>query len=179
MKHLRSFLAFCAVVALAACDPVHSDEVSALGGEAEGVPRGPLHRPGQPCTVCHDGALGDPPGFTIAGTVYQRPSDTTGLVNVTVNMLDKAGSCFSTTTNAAGNFYVTSRQWTPTYPIVRTTAGGSGTCAPCAAGAGGRCVQMFSEIGWSGSCSSCHTQTSGPSSPGRVTLALDDGGTPP
>src|SRR5450432_160855 len=42
------------VCALVGCgDPVHDTAVSALGPEAPGVPKGPLHRPGQPCVLCH------------------------------------------------------------------------------------------------------------------------------
>ena len=41
-------------IALGACvDETHELQVQALGGEAPGVPKGPLHRPGQPCLVCH------------------------------------------------------------------------------------------------------------------------------
>ena len=58
------------LVLLLSCDPVHDDAVSALGGETPGIPRGPLHRPGQPCLVCHDGASGDPAAFSMAGTVF-------------------------------------------------------------------------------------------------------------
>ena len=48
-------LAFSAAAsALAACvDESHELQVQALGAEVPGVPMGPLHRPGQPCLVCH------------------------------------------------------------------------------------------------------------------------------
>ena len=71
MTRARNVAWSAALVALAACDPVHGDAISALGPEAPDVRQGPLHRPGQPCLLCHDGALGDPQRFTIAGTVFE------------------------------------------------------------------------------------------------------------
>ncbi len=172
-SHRLSLLAGWALLLVAACDPVHSNARDALGGEARGVAKGPLHRPGQPCTVCHDGALGDPPEFTVAGTIYARPSDRTGAANLTVTMLDSSGSRYAATTNEAGNFYVTPREWTPVFPItsvvVEATSHENATV---------RAV-MYSQISWSSSCSSCHSDPAGPSSPGRVILQLEDGGTPP
>ena len=53
--------------------------------EAPGVRRGPLHRPGQPCLLCHDGALGDPQRFTVAGTVFQTPGAGCRLGGATVS----------------------------------------------------------------------------------------------
>ncbi len=37
-------------------DPVHDEEVAALGPEPGGGAPGPEHRPGQPCLVCHGGS---------------------------------------------------------------------------------------------------------------------------
>jgi hypothetical protein len=150
------------------CDPVHKDQVDALGDEVPGVPHGPLHRPGQPCTLCHDGALGDPPAFSVAGTIYATPSAKAGMANATVNMTDSKGSSYSTTTNAAGNFYVQPSKWTPSFPIVKAVVTASGMTAT-----------MYSQIGWASSCANCHTSPEGPQSPGRVVLRLDDGGVAP
>jgi hypothetical protein len=157
-----------ALLGLIACDPVHSNDIAALGGEAPGVSKGPMHRPGQPCTVCHDGAIGDPPAFSVAGTVFETPSSAQGADGVTVTMVDSSGSSHSATTNAAGNFYLTPQNWTPVYPILSVTV---------AAGDVG--AIMHSQISWSGSCGWCHVKPAGPSSPGHVSLMLDDGGTPP
>ena len=153
---------------LGACDPVQQDKIDGLGGEAPGVPHGPLHRPGQPCTLCHDGAVGNPEAFSVAGTVYQRPADTVGLNGATVKMTDSTGSTYSTTTNAAGNFYVDPASWTPTYPIVGTQIK-----------SGRLTVQMYTRIGWAGSCATCHVAPAGSTSPGRIVMQLDDGGAPP
>src|ERR1700683_3328645 len=47
------------------CNPVLDDAIADLGPEKPGVHPGPLHRPGQPCLLCHDGALGDPQAFSV------------------------------------------------------------------------------------------------------------------
>jgi hypothetical protein len=166
----RGFLPLFALLAAllaAACDPVHASAVSALGGEAPGVRTGPLHRPGQPCLLCHDGALGDPPAFSVAGTVFQRPGDKTPVDGATVTLTDVDGSTYTAQTNAAGNFYVTPSQWTPHYPMIARIA------------ASGLNVPMNTLIGTQGACNGCHVDPAGPTSPGHICLALDDGGTPP
>src|ERR1019366_4307514 len=103
-----------------ACHPVQDNAIAALGGEAPSVRRGPLHRPGQPCLLCHDGALGDPPAFSVAGTVFDRPSASQGVNGATVSLTDANDSGALAVTNSAGNFYVTPAQWTPTYPVTVT-----------------------------------------------------------
>jgi hypothetical protein len=158
-------LAWCLVAAAlaASCDPVHEQQIDALGGETPGVPRGPLHRPGQPCIVCHDGALGDPPAFSIAGTIFQDGNDTTPLDGATVSITSVDGSLMSLTTNAAGNFYASAGDYTPKYPLhVSLTSGGS-------------TIKMTSHIGGNGSCAFCHSDPSGPSSPGHVYFDVPNG----
>src|SRR5580692_11473804 len=107
------------MVLLAACvpDPTVSNAIDALGPEASGVRRGPLHRPGQPCLLCHDGALGDPPRFTVAGTVFQTTGARQAAASVTVNLVDVNGASVALSTNAAGNFYATPSQYAPTFPM--------------------------------------------------------------
>ncbi len=154
------------VIAIAAaamsCDPVHSDAITALGGEAPGVGTGPEHRGGQPCLLCHDGSLGSPAQFSIAGTVYEMPAPepATPALGVTVtftNINDK--KTFTATTNQAGNFYVTPSQWAPSYPI--TVSVSRNNTAAC----------MTTHVGREGSCAGCHVEPVGPASPGRVVLA--------
>ena len=151
---------------LACNDPVLSAEQDALGPEDPNVPRGELHRPGQPCLVCHD-------DFAIAGTIYHADL-TTAYEGATVTLIDAAGSTFQTTANSAGNFIIRKSDWQPVFPI--------GSYAPADAGPNGG-VQgvvvygddpsttsvMNSHIGRDGSCASCHFG-SGPtaSSPGPV-----------
>jgi hypothetical protein len=160
---------------LAACDPVHDDAVSALGGEAPGVRRGPLHRPGQPCILCHDGALGDPQRFIIAGTVFQTSGANVAAVGATVKLTDANGTSIQVATNAAGNFYLTPSQFDPVVPIqvvVTDANGNSATMQTLIAG-------NLAEEPNNGSCASCHFDPAGPSSPGHVCMTLDDGRTPP
>ena len=155
-----------AAAAAASCDPVQSDQIAALGGEAPGVRRGPLHRPGQPCTLCHDGALGDPPAFSVAGTIYQSADSATALSGATVTLTGADGKTYSTSTNAAGNFYLTPTDFTPKYPM-RVGVASSGTS-----------VTMQSHIGWAGSCGFCHVDPAGPDSPGHVYFNIPNGQVP-
>jgi hypothetical protein len=155
----------CALIGLVHCDPVHDQAVDALGDEAPGVRRGPLHRPGQPCLRCHDGSLGSPPQFTVAGTIYENQQGLTPAVDARVALTDSRGKTFSATTNAAGNFYVEPREFTPTYPM------------KVAVTYKGLVVKMTSNVGRDGSCAGCHTDPAGPISAGHVFIPAD-GGTP-
>jgi hypothetical protein len=164
-----SFLIAAICASLPACDPVSDNAIAALGPEAPGVRRGPLHRPGQPCLLCHDGALGDPQRFTVAGTIFETAGALVAAGNVNVALTDARGIQISLTTNAAGNFYVTPSQYDPSFPLQVSVAGvpmltlieGNGTVEP------------------NGGCASCHFDPAGRSTPGHVCLRLDDGGTPP
>jgi hypothetical protein len=154
------------VLGAVACDPVLDDRVAALGGETPGVHPGPLHRPGQPCLLCHDGALGDPSAFSVAGTVFQVPGSRRPAVSAEVYLTDVTGSNHVATTNAAGNFYVTPGEWTPSFPVqvvVKPAVGPD--------------VFMLS-LAEDGSCATCHSDPPGRDSPGHVSLTLDDGGVP-
>ena len=78
--------------AISCYDPVHDQEVAALGGEAPGVPQGPLHRPGQPCNVCHGGIGPANLRFSVAGTVYQYSVSPSPAANgATVQLQDVTG----------------------------------------------------------------------------------------
>jgi hypothetical protein len=139
------------------CDPVHDDAQAALGGEAPGVPHGPLHRPGQPCITCHDGALGSPPQFSVAGTIYQNANDTIAAEGANVTLTNADGKThYTTTTNSAGNFYLTPKDFTPVYPM-RVAVEFNGTT-----------VFMSSLVGRDGSCADCHTDPRGPTSSGHI-----------
>jgi hypothetical protein len=146
-----------AVAAVASCDPVHSDAVSAQGGETPGVPPGPLHRPGQPCLVCHDGASGDPSAFSMAGTVFAGGNTLAPQVGATVTLQNADGTTVTATTNAAGNFYMTPDAYAPQYPVHVVSIA-----------QGGASVTMHSHIGANGSCAGCHSDPPGPDSPGHV-----------
>jgi hypothetical protein len=151
-----------ALFAQLGCDPVHSNSIAALGDEAPGVRKGPLHRPGQPCLTCHDGELGDPPAFSVAGTIFQRAEDKTAAVGAQVFLYDAGGKLgFTAVTNAAGNFYVQPHEYTPTFPM-RVEVLYQGVT-----------VKMTSRVGRDGSCADCHTDPAGPASAGHVFIPAD------
>jgi hypothetical protein len=148
--------------AISCYDPVHDQEVAALGGEAPGVPQGPLHRPGQPCNVCHGGIGPANLRFSVAGTVYQYSVSPSPAANgATVQLQDVTGSAFHTTTNSAGNFYVLQSDWAPTYPMSVPGVIYNGTT-----------VTMSTLDNREGSCAACHTQTPGPNSAGEVYINM-------
>jgi hypothetical protein len=153
-----SFLA--AGLVLAACvDETHELQVQALGGEAPGVSPGPLHRPGQPCLTCHGEAGPSSHTFVMAGTVFAVEGESAPADGVQVVIEDSVGSYFTATTNQAGNFYITTGQWSPTLPALVQIAKGQSS------------EQMGTHIGRAGSCADCHTLTPGPTSAGPVYLA--------
>jgi hypothetical protein len=175
-----------AALGSACADPVHEAEVSALGPEAPGVPRGPTHRAGQPCLTCHGGLGPGDPTFVTAGTIYVAAygSDAgAGALNGgTVTMTDSTGSTYVATTNAVGNFYVTGDEWNPVFPIGGQPgdAGGGpraiviGPAPACTAGTTTPLCpaeHMLTAIGRGGvyaSCAYCHFDPPGPSSPGHI-----------
>jgi hypothetical protein len=148
-------------LALAACtDPVRAQAIAALGGEEAGVPPGPLHRPGQPCLVCHDG--GEASRFSVAGTVYARAEGTVPVARVTVELLDTDERAFKATTNCAGNFFVRPGDFVPQYPLWVTLAVGE------------QRLDMESPVFRDGSCASCHGDPKGPASAGHAYFLLDE-----
>jgi hypothetical protein len=141
-------------------DPVVDRALEKLGPEKGNVPPGPLHRPGQPCLLCHS-EDGDADPFTVAGTVYLDPLTSTPVDNVAVTTIDAKGRSFTVTTNCAGNFFVRPQEFTPTFPIWLEMQGGT------------TYRSMESASYREGSCAGCHVDPAGPSSPGHVYL-LDD-----
>jgi hypothetical protein len=159
-------LSILAIFSLWACaDPVHDQEVAALGPEKSGVRTGPLHRPGQPCVLCHQLGSDDP--FTVAGTVYATPDKTVPLTMVKVQLVDSQGSRLATFTNCAGNFFVRPFEWKFQYPIWVTLA------------AEDQLIDMESPIYRDGSCATCHVDPKNPTSAGHVFLLGDETDTLP
>lgn len=156
---------FLAAAAVAACDPVHSSQVDAIPPDPSGQRNGPLHRAGQRCGLCHDGALGNPPGFSVAGTIYVDDQATQAASGATVNLTDATGATYATSTNEVGNFYIRPQEFTPQYPMT-VSVNYQGTD-----------VKMSSVIGRGGSCAQCHYLPAGPTSAGPVYIPTD-GGTP-
>jgi hypothetical protein len=135
-----------AMVWLIGCgDPAKSSAQAALGNEAPGVRPGPLHRPGQPCLVCHTGDPGDPSEWSIAGTVYLTKTATTPAAGAAVSVTDANKTTKTYKTNAAGNFYEQADRFKPKYPLQNISVTYNGTTK-----------NMNSLVNGSGSCATCH-----------------------
>ena len=142
---MRSLVVSIALAAFSASclDPVHSDAVDALGPEANGVPEGPTHRPGQPCLTCHGGD-GPGPDFASAGTVYETRGGTAPMPDVVVLLRDATGATRTALTNSVGNFYITAGEWSPAYPMFAELHYGDIT------------KKMDTRIGRNAGCAECH-----------------------
>jgi hypothetical protein len=161
---MRGLLLACLVLAAGCSDPVNDDAQSALGGEKPGVPKGPLHRPGQPCLVCHGGWGPASPVFSLAGTVYQNEGGTTPIADALVKLIDSKGRVHQAVTNCAGNFFVMQADFDPAFPVWAKVVFGQ---------LGGKPFEkpMGSPIYREGSCGKCHSDPRGPTSPGHVYVA--------
>jgi hypothetical protein len=156
-----TLLAASVLCALTGCgDPVHDRSVDALGGEAPGVPKGPLHRPGQPCVLCHSDQ-GNAPTFLVAGTVYVSADSRTPIDGVQVKLIDSLQHQFVATTNCAGNFFVRPQDFSSDAPIWVTMQRDAVFRA------------MNTAIYRDGSCAGCHADPVSVSSAGHVYL-IDD-----
>ena len=150
-----------ATTALASCvDPVHDAALAKLGPEKGSVPPGPLHRPGQPCVLCHSDD-GDASPFTLAGTVYLEALTTTPVDNVQVTAIDSKGKSFTSTTHCAGKFFIRPIEFTPTFPVWLEMQGGAVFRS------------MESATFREGSCATCHFDPVGPASAGHIYLLED------
>lgn len=141
-------------------DPVKEQAQAALGPEDPAVPRGPLHRPNQPCVLCH-GPGGESPTMAFAGTIYVDPAARTPAPNVDIVVVDAAGREQRVRSNCAGNFYFEDRGGWPQFPVWTSAVVGEHR------------IDMESPIYREGSCAACHADPSGPSSAGHVFLADD------
>jgi hypothetical protein len=106
------------MLVVACGDPVRSSAIDGLGGESPRVPPGPLHRPGQPCVLCHDG---NGPGnivLAFGGTVYQsQAGPPVPAVGAIVHFRDSVHNEYRTATNCAGNFFIVDGDYKPTWPV--------------------------------------------------------------
>jgi hypothetical protein len=131
-------------MASACYDPAHQDAVAQLGGEVDGVPKGPTHRAGQPCTTCHGGDGPGDPQFVVAGTVFTTRGSTEALVGANIVITDSHGDSRTILSNIAGNFYIESDNWSPTFPL------------SVSINANGTTKNMITHIGRDGGCGTCH-----------------------
>ena len=133
---------------------------------------GPTHRGGQPCGLCHSSAGGRSPTFTVAGTVYQKPTSKVPVEGAVVHVVDVTGATRDLASNCAGNFYVTASEWEPAFPLYVDLS-----FAPT-----GDAIKMTSKIGRDNSCAQCHADPAGTDAVGHVYLTADAGApdmTPP
>lgn len=141
-----------------------SDRRDGLGPEVKGTKAGPTHRPGQPCTYCHDGS--DEQEFAVAGTVFTTRKAPKPVQGARVTMTDANGSVFVAETNCAGNFFVRPKTWAPVFPLKTTVNFKDQT------------QTMESPIHREGGCGVCHGPTTSPTSAGPIYL-WDDVMPPP
>lgn len=160
-------LAAAAVAGFAApacSNPVADAQIEALGGEQQGVPEGPFHRPGQPCVLCHSPYYGAPE-FAVGGTVFadQKGSSFKTVEDVQVVLTDSIGETRTLTTNCIGNFYIRKDDWDPQFPLaaeIRYPVYDEATGQPKLDSQGQvvrKVKAMGSYISRDGSCAHCHT----------------------
>jgi hypothetical protein len=157
--------------AVSCSDPVLDDAVKALGNETANVPKGPYHRAGQPCGVCHQPGGPAQSPFTVAGTVFAQPLRQVGVEGAEVRMTDAEETKFIAKTNCVGNFFVRPSEWNPKFPILVAI--------------GKNKVQrvMSGPIGREPSCAKCHSSALPPADPfsqaGHIYLyGADEPGSP-
>jgi hypothetical protein len=157
----RTVLVATLLAAVMGCgDPVSDRSIDALGPEVAGVPKGPFHRPGQPCVLCHSDA-GSAPPFSLAGTVYIDADTLTPIDGVRVNLVDSLGETFSTTTNCAGNFFVRPGEYALNGPVWVSMRRDEVL------------REMDTAIYRDGSCAGCHYDPLGPAAAGHVFMIED------
>lgn len=150
----------CQGVPIVTLDPVATAMRAKLGPENPAVPVGPLHRPGQPCSLCHTDGV-ESPIFTVSGTVYRDDRSAMPLADVAVLLVDSGGTKFTARTNCAGNFWVTPAELVPRWPLWVTLELGENK------------IDMESPIRREASCAACHLDPAGPTSAGRIFLTDD------
>ena len=143
----------------AACvDPVHDQEITALGPEIAGIATSEFHRAGQPCLVCHQPSGPANTTFAVAGTIFYGPDKLVGAENVQVELVDSAGTYFTAITNCVGNFYIPPDIWNPAFPLLVQIQ------YPGQTGA----TKMTGQISRDGSCAGCHKDPQSFDSRGHV-----------
>jgi hypothetical protein len=152
------------VVSLGCVDATHEDAVNALGPEDPNVPRGPDHRPGQPCLTCHGASGPSSHQFSIGGTVYAVRGQPAPAAGANVQITDINGSVANIQTRQSGNFYITLDEWVPVYPLKAQVQ------------LGGSPEQMETHIGRDGSCADCHLEPAGATSNGHIYTMIASGG---
>ena len=148
MRRLLRYHAVVVIASAGACgpDPVHERAVEALGEETAAGPS-PFHRAGQPCATCHNAKEGPARSdFSVAGTVFDKPSSVVGVDGASVVLVDSVGTSPGPVgTNCVGNFWIPRGRWNPVLPIVSVVVSKNGVKR-----------EMKSLIGGAASCADCH-----------------------
>lgn len=151
---LRLFFIGLGALTMGCVDPLRQEAIADLGDEVSGVAPGPLHRQGQPCLTCHDGAISTP--FSLAGTIYLRSDGAQPASSAIVSLANGLGEKYHIATNCAGNFFVRPGDFDAVWPVwVRIEHDGWAQ-------------EMESPINANGSCASCHAPTTSPKSAGPI-----------
>ncbi len=172
---LSTLTAMGLIVSAWACgDPLRDAAIEALGEETPGFGPSEVHRPGQPCVLCHSSYFGAEPAMSIAGTLFYAPSgglDPFLVGGNTVRVLDSEGESRDLLANRCGNFYIEKSTWDPAFPIravlYQPKIGEPDTLLQLRV--------MASRIGREGSCAACHVHPRSLYSPGVVHVPGDPG----
>ncbi len=161
----------CVALASGCANPIQDAQIEQLGPEDPAVPASDIHRPGQPCLLCHGPYKGAEPEMTVAGTIYgyswdaaHSKDDPIPVKDVIVEISDSFGTSppVAPKTNCAGNFYLTKEEWNPSFPLRVAIR------YPVAGEEDGERVSMGTRISRDGSCSACHEGKPNQGSPGWV-----------
>jgi hypothetical protein len=143
----------CALASLSCSDPVRDMNVERLGPEADGVSPGPLHRPGQPCLVCHAerGPASHEP-FAVAGTVFETADARSPFApRVEIHVRDAENHSPGVfVTNQVGNFFITEKDWPDMAFPLRVGLRRDG-----------KTIEMGTTVNREGSCNFCHRPATG------------------
>jgi len=175
------FVVLCAALASGCANPIQDALIEQLGPEDPAVPESDIHRPGQPCLLCHGPYKGAEPEMSVAGTIYgyswdaaHAKSEPIPVKDVIIEISDAFGTspAVAPKTNCAGNFYLTKEDWNPSFPLrvaIRYPVPGEEN---------GERVSMGTRISRDGSCNGCHEGKPNQGSPGWVYCTQRGSGAP-
>jgi hypothetical protein len=149
------------LLVVACADPTHEAAIDALGPEVAGVPKGPTHRPGQPCLTCHGESGPSSLVMSFGGTVFAHQSGKEPAISAVVRVLDAQRRTFETRTNSAGNFWIPKQVFEPVFPVNASVTLGQYSRV------------MRTTMRLDGSCNACHVGAENSGSPGHVWVLPD------
>jgi hypothetical protein len=168
---VSSAIASLALLAAGCANPVQDARIAQLGPEDPAVPQSDIHRPGQPCLLCHGPYKGAEPEMSVAGTIFayawdvnDPKADPIPIEGAIIHLTDSFGASppESPKTNCAGNFYLTKSDWDPAFPLRVAVE------YPVPGQTSTQRVSMGTRISRDGSCAGCHKGAPNQGSPGWV-----------